>query len=151
MYIIESSSYRNVSRNDWKTQERYTDTWQKFDCLICKAATDEKRRLQSNQKGRTPMYARVTTFQLQPGKIDAWLHIAHESVIPVVRQQRGYKNGLVLTDTNANKIVVITLWETETDMKAGETSGYYREQLAQVVPLLAAVPVPEAYEVSLQV
>jgi heme-degrading monooxygenase HmoA len=102
------------------------------------------------QKGKTPMYARVTTFQLQPGKIDVWLHIAHESVIPVIRQQRGYKNGLVLTDTNANKIVVITLWETEADMKAGETSGYYREQLAQVMPLLAAVPVPEAYEVSVQ-
>jgi len=96
------------------------------------------------------VYARVTTFQLQPGKIDAWLHIAHELVIPVIKQQRGYKNGVVLTDTNANKIMVITLWETEDDMKAGETSGYYREQLAQVVPLLAAVPVPEAYEVSVQ-
>lgn len=96
------------------------------------------------------MFARVTTFQLQPGKIDAWLHIARESVIPVVRQQRGYKDGLVLTDTNANKIVVITLWETEADMKAGETSGYFQEQLTQVVPLLAAVPVPEAYEVSVQ-
>ena len=97
------------------------------------------------------MYARVTSFQLQPGKIDAWLHIARESVIPVVKQQRGYKNGLVLTDKNANRIMVITLWETEADMKAGETSGYYREQLAQVVPLLATMPVPEAYEVSVQV
>lgn len=96
-------------------------------------------------------YARVTTFQVQPGKIDAWTQVASESVIAVVKQQPGYHSGLVLTDASANKIVVITLWEKEADMKAGETNGYYQQQAAKVVSLLTAPPLREAYEVAFQV
>jgi hypothetical protein len=35
-------------------------------------------------------------------------------------------------------------------MKAGETSGYYRAQLAKIASLLAAPPVQESCEVSVQ-
>ena len=97
------------------------------------------------------MYARVTTFQAQPGQIGKWIQIARDSVIAVVKQQPGYNSGLVLTDESANKIVVITLWETEAEMKAGESSGYYQQQAAKVASLLTAPPVREAYEVTFQV
>jgi quinol monooxygenase YgiN len=97
------------------------------------------------------MYARVTTFQVQPGKIDAWTQITSDSVITVVKQQSGYHSGLVLTDKSANKIMVITLWETEAHMKAGETSGYYQQQAAKVASLLTAPPIREAYAVTFQV
>lgn len=96
-------------------------------------------------------YARVTTFQLQPGKIDTWTQVASDSVIAVVKQQPGYQSGLVLRDASTNKIVVITLWETEADMKAGETNGYYQQQAAKVTSLLTAPPLREVYEVTLQV
>lgn len=96
-------------------------------------------------------YARVTTFQLQPGKIEAWTQVASDSVIAAVKQQAGYHSGMVLTDASANKIVVITLWETEADMKAGESNGYYQQQAAKVASLLAAPPLREAYEVTFQV
>lgn len=93
------------------------------------------------------MYARVTTFQVQPGQLNTWTQTARDSVIAVVKQQPGYKSGLVLTEESANKIMVITLWETETDMKAGETNGYYQQQVAKVASLLTAPPVREAYVV----
>jgi hypothetical protein len=44
----------------------------------------------------------------------------------------------------------ITLWETEADLMAGETSGVYGEQVAKFAGIIAAPPVREAYEVSVQ-
>ena len=45
---------------------------------------------------------------------------------------------------------MISLWETEEDAVANEQSGYYQQQVGKVKDLLAAPPVREGYEVSLQ-
>lgn len=102
------------------------------------------------QQGRTPLYARFTTFQLQPGKIETWTQLIREEIGPVARQQPGYKGVLSLMDTNTNKIIGITLWETEAARQAGEKSTYMQEQLARVAPVLATPASQEAYEVSIQ-
>lgn len=91
------------------------------------------------------MYARVTTAQVQPGKMDELVRIL--LVLPAARQQKGYAGGLVLTNPGTGKAEIIALWETEADMAAGEVSGYYREQVAKVVPTLAGPPAREGYEV----
>jgi len=96
------------------------------------------------------MYARVTIAQIQPGKMDEGIQIVRDSVLPAAKQQQGFKGGLILTDQSASKTIAITLWETEADLKAGEASGYYQAQMAKVASLLAAQPVREAYEVSIQ-
>jgi len=99
------------------------------------------------------MYARVTITQLQPGKTEEAVSIFRDSIVPAAKQQQGFKGALLLTDPNPNAVkgITITLWETEADMSTGETSGYYQEQLAKVASLVAAPPVREAYEVSVQV
>lgn len=94
------------------------------------------------------MYARVTNVQFQPGKLDEAVQTYRESILPAARQQQGFKGGLFLTDQSSNKAISISLWETEADMKAGETSGYYQAQLAKIATLVSAPPVREAYEVS---
>ncbi len=96
------------------------------------------------------MYARVTIAQVQPGKINEGIQIVRDSLLPAARQQQGFKGALLLTDQSSNKTIAITLWETEADMKAGETSGFYQAQLAKVASLVTAPPVREAYEVSAQ-
>lgn len=42
----------------------------------------------------------------------------------------------------------MTLWETEEDLKAGENSGYFREQVAKFGPLLLGPPTREVFIVS---
>ena len=96
------------------------------------------------------MYARVTIAQVQPGKIDDGIQTVRDEVLPAARQQPGFKGLWQLVDRSNNKTIVITLWETEADMKVGETSGYWQAQVAKVAPVLAAQPVREAYEVSIQ-
>ena len=98
------------------------------------------------------MYARVTTGYAQPGKLDELEQYTRETLVPLLPQQQGCKGALFLTDRSANKVMAITLWETEAAMAAGEASGgYYREQLAKMAQLFASAPIREAYEVTAQV
>ena len=97
------------------------------------------------------MHARVVTCQVQSGKMDEVVTITRDSIIPAAKQQKGFKSYLGLTDRNTNKGIGVTLWETEADMTAGEDSGYYREQIAKIAPILAGPPTTEHYEVTVQV
>ncbi len=96
------------------------------------------------------MYARVITAQVQPGKIEEAIGIYRNSVVPAVQQQKGCKGISLLVDRSTGKGMSLTFWETEADMVAGEASGHYREQVAKMVPTLAAPPATEHYEVAVQ-
>ncbi len=89
------------------------------------------------------MYARVTTRQIEPGKIDEAIGIYRDTVVPAVRQQQGSKGGLVMTDRSAGKVMAISLWETEADLRAYEPSGA-PDALSQ------GAPVREVYEVGVE-
>lgn len=96
------------------------------------------------------MYARVTTSMAQPGKMDEAVQIVQESIVPVMKQQQGFKGYLLIADANTNKSISITLWDTEADMTTGESSGYYREQIAKVASVLTGSPTMEHFEVRIQ-
>jgi heme-degrading monooxygenase HmoA len=116
--------------------------------VIVASTTDSRKTV---QKGRTSMFARVGTFQVQPGKMDEGIHIFRDSVVPTAKQQQGFKGTFLLTAQSSNRAITITLWETEADMRAGELSDYLREQIAKVASVLTAGPVFEAFEVAVQV
>jgi len=96
------------------------------------------------------MQARVVTIQTQPGKTEEAIRIYRDSVIPAAKQQKGFKSALLLTDPGTGKGISVTLWETEADQKASETSGYFQQQIAKFAAVFAGPPVLEAYVVSAQ-
>lgn len=96
------------------------------------------------------MHARVTSFRVQPGKMDEANQISTESIIPAIKQQAGFKNFFVLEDSSSGKAMLITLFETEADMKTGVGSGFVQQQAAKIAHLLAEAPVVEFYEVHFQ-
>ena len=96
------------------------------------------------------MYARVLTAWAKPGMTDELIHIIRDSVIPEVKHEVGFKGLLLLNERATGKGISITLWETPVDLKASETSGYLRQQLDKVAPLLSKPPVIGVYEVSIQ-
>ena len=48
------------------------------------------------------MHARVVTNQLKPGKMDEWVTIVRDSIVPAARQQKGFKGFVMLKDPNTN-------------------------------------------------
>ena len=101
--------------------------------------------------GEEPMHARVLRVQAQPGKIDKLIHIAQDSVVPVLKQHKGFKGYLVLAQVSAEKILVITIWENEADAMNWEGGNRYQELTGKIFPLTAGPPIVEIYEVSIQV
>lgn len=94
------------------------------------------------------MHARVVTSQLQPGKKDEWITIFRDSIVPALRHQKGFKGFVTLADTDSDKCIAYSMWETEADLKASETSGFYQEQIAKLRNVLAVPPVREIHELT---
>ena len=94
------------------------------------------------------MYARVVTVQVQPDKLDETINLYEDSVLSAARQQKGFQNGMLLVDRNTGKGVSITLWETEADLAASESSGYFQAQIAKFASLFAGPPTRELYQVA---
>jgi hypothetical protein len=98
------------------------------------------------------MYARVTTTQYSPYRLDEAIHIAREHTLPAARQQTGFKGYLMLVDRSTGKGITITLWEEAEDREVtGPNSSYYRDAIGRVVPLLEAAPTVEDLEIAIQV
>jgi quinol monooxygenase YgiN len=96
------------------------------------------------------MFARFTTLQLQPGKLDEFLRFFQDSIAPAAAAQPGFGGITLMTDPRLDKVVAFGLWDSEADLLASERA-YYQAMLAEVGGLLAEPPLREAYEVSVQV
>ena len=96
------------------------------------------------------MHARVTTLQLQPGKLDEFLRFFQDSIAPAAAAQPGFGGITLMTDPRLGKVVAFGLWDSEADLLASE-GAYYQAKLGEVGRLLDGPPLREAYEVSLQV
>ncbi len=96
------------------------------------------------------MNARIVLGQIQIDKRDEAIGVYKESIVTAAKEQNGYKNAFLLTDSATGKFISITLWETEADMTAGEASGYYQEQVGKLGAFFASPPTMEHYEVSVQ-
>jgi heme-degrading monooxygenase HmoA len=94
------------------------------------------------------MFARVMSGLVKLGRMDELVSIYQDSIAPTAKEQKGFKNAILLTHPDTGKYVSITLWETKADMEAGEASGYLQEQVAKAGPTLAGSPVRETFEVS---
>jgi heme-degrading monooxygenase HmoA len=96
------------------------------------------------------MYARVTFATAEPGKISETIKVMRDSILPAAKKQKGFKGLFFLTNRDTGKGMVIVMWNTEADMTAGESSTYYKDQVAKVAPLLSGAPTLEHYEVSVK-
>ncbi len=96
-------------------------------------------------------HARFLYVYLQPDKIEEAIALFRDSVLPVTQLQPGFQGARLLIDRGIGKGVIVTLWASEAEMKATETSGYLRQQLAQFSSLFISPPTREAYELVISV
>lgn len=66
------------------------------------------------------MHARVSTFQGNPEQAAEGIRLVKERVVPIARLQDGFKGIYVLLDRESGRSLAITLWETESDLRASE-------------------------------
>ena len=96
------------------------------------------------------MYAIAVTAQVQLDKIDEAASIFRDSVVPAYQQLNGFKSAMLMIDPDTGKSLGISLWESEADRAAVQSSGALQEQLAKFASVLAMQPVPGTYEVKVE-
>ncbi len=103
------------------------------------------------------MHARITTVQigkeyrvLRPNTVDESLDALRLKTLPKLKKQKGFKEFLVLIDRAGDRVVLITLWESEDDMIATETSGFYKRAVDEFSDRLVLEPRKEYYEVAIR-
>ncbi len=90
------------------------------------------------------MYTRLIYRQVPLDKMDDVIKVYQDSVVPTVRSRKGFKGAFVLTDRSSGKLIALSLWETEADMRASVPSS-------DVDAITGEPPRREEYEVSIQV
>ena len=92
------------------------------------------------------MYARHVTVHGSPEKIDAGITSVRDSVLPVLKECRGFKGQLLLVDRDKGEAIGISLWESEQDMLDSEAKvSATRQQTADNVDATSA-PEVQMYE-----
>lgn len=94
------------------------------------------------------MFARLNLNQVSVENVDAVIRIWEDNVLPVTRSQKGFCGAYLLTDRKTGKGISITLWESEEDAAATESTGYYQAQLDKFKSVFIVPPVRVGYEVS---
>jgi heme-degrading monooxygenase HmoA len=98
--------------------------------------------------GGSNVFARVTTYQGDPRKIDEGLNHARENILPRIQQIHGFEGVYYLVDRESGKALTITLWESEEAMRASEEeANRLRSESAESAS--AAVEDVERYEVGI--
>jgi hypothetical protein len=97
------------------------------------------------------MYAIAVTAQVQLDKIDEATTVFRDSVVPAYQQLNGFGSALLLIDPATGRSLGISLWKSEADRTAVQTSGALQQQLAKFAAVLAAQPTMSTYDVKVQV
>jgi heme-degrading monooxygenase HmoA len=97
------------------------------------------------------MHARMTVLEGSADRLDEAVGQVESEVLPLLRQQSGFKGFTVMGDRSSGRIVATSYWGSEAAMKASEDAVRpSRERAAEAVGA-AGGPRVERYEVLIDV
>jgi len=92
-------------------------------------------------------FARLTTFQADPGKLEDGIRFFREQAIPDARKLQGFQGARLLVDRQSGKVQTVTLWTSESAAQASADS--VTQSRADLVSSLgAANPTVELFELA---
>ncbi|HJQ27902.1 MAG TPA: hypothetical protein VJ827_01060 [Rubrobacter sp.] len=93
------------------------------------------------------MHAMVVDLRIRPVDTKEMVRVYRNEVVPMARDQRGFKGALLLTDPQTGVGISITLWDT--DRHALE--GFYDEKVDKFASLLTETPIRKHYDLNVMV
>jgi len=97
------------------------------------------------------MYARIIQVPLRPDGVEPAVAYFRDMVGPALRQLDGFMNSRFLTNSDTNKGLMVTLWQSETHRQEAETNGFLQGVLREMSAYFAGPAVIDYYEVNVQV
>jgi len=93
-------------------------------------------------------FARNVHYQVKQGKADEFKSLLTNDVLPLLKQQKGFKEELTLV--NGQHTIGISVWEDKSSAENYNT-GAYPGILAKLTPMLDGTPRVETFDVTTSV
>jgi hypothetical protein len=96
------------------------------------------------------MFARLTTVQGSPDRVDEGIQLTEQRVIPMAKAQAGFRGGYWAVDRSTGKAIALTVWESqqaERDSDAAFAQGVRDEVARELAGQIVSV---ETFEVIAQ-
>jgi len=93
------------------------------------------------------MYARVITVDWKLEQIDEATRFFREEVATALKTQPGFANTRMLVDYATGKGLMVTIWQSEADLKASESNGFLKTQLTGLSQFFASTPTVDRYTI----
>lgn len=85
-------------------------------------------------------------MRILPGKMELAVSIIERSVIPLLRDQKGFVNIMLMENRDRNELIGLTIWETERDMLLPERCDFLEQQAWKLNTVLAEGATAVNYE-----
>ncbi len=136
-YLLESSEWRVQLTDDLTLEYGPVETKPEVDTFEVTAATTAQA---PSEEELSRMYLRITSANVQPGKVEVMKQIYLESVIPALKKVDGFKHAFLVASTeNPREVLSVTIWESKEKAEAYERSGQFSYLVDKVKPILSSL------------
>jgi heme-degrading monooxygenase HmoA len=97
------------------------------------------------------MYARIIQVSLKADANTEATDYFKNSVGPALKDQAGFLNSRFLVNSDTNKCLMVTLWESSEARTGAESNGFLQDVLKNMKQYFAEQPVIDYYDVAVQV
>lgn len=85
------------------------------------------------------MFARKLSIRVKLEMFSEFTRVLEREIVPLLRQQKGFKDEIVLATPQSRDVLVLSFWETSEDADAYHNSAY-RDALRVLAGLVEASP-----------
>jgi hypothetical protein len=91
------------------------------------------------------MYARNVSFRLKSNMQSDYTRTFESQILPLLRKQKGFKDGIALCNPGSSEAVAISLWENKTNADDYNTNAY-PEVLKTLAKFIDGTPQVQTFE-----
>jgi heme-degrading monooxygenase HmoA len=97
------------------------------------------------------MFARKLSIRLKPDMLAEFTRLVGQKIVPLLREQKGFKDAIVLAVAGSRDVLALSLWETREDAEAYHSSTHkgVLKALENVVEASPRVGTPEVLHTTL--
>ncbi|MFQ5584099.1 MAG: antibiotic biosynthesis monooxygenase family protein, partial [Calditrichia bacterium] len=88
----------------------------------------------------SPMYVRIVSAKIQPGKMEEFRNLYSTEIIPALRETPGCRYAFLTENLQEeNEIISVTIWDSKEDAQYYEESGRFEELTKKVAHTLSSL------------
>ena len=91
------------------------------------------------------MFARNVSIHLKSNMFNDYTRTFEKNVLPLLRQQKGFRDEITLSNPGSVDVIAISLWDTKTNAEAYNTNTY-PEVLKTVARMIDGTPKVQTFE-----